>query len=308
MAKVYTASKTIERTDALPITINADGSALADYRIYGAAGGVGERTENLAWTGWAEDFVTRVASVSKAELEIIDGRNTVFFEANVGFNQYDTKYIFKTDWKENTIYTFSFEYFRQVSQSAASIISIEYTDGTLEPLPNYARGGWNKMTYSTAPKKTVKYLRAYYREGYINIDIDTFMVVEGSTAPSNYVPHGYKLPMSVSDGTASTVTPIYIGDTPLGEDEYVDYGEQKVYRMSEGVLTPTDPPVPLPALPTCDGTTIIDYDGTPKPSQMYVKYNSWSGWEPCTESVRRNGAWIDDLESIRHNGAWEQQT
>lgn len=33
-----------------------------------------------------------------------------------------------------------------------------------------------------------------------------------------------------------------------------------------------DPPVPFPEIPTIDGTTIIDYDGTPKPSQMYVKY------------------------------------
>ena len=33
-----------------------------------------------------------------------------------------------------------------------------------------------------------------------------------------------------------------------------------------------DPPVPLPEIPTIDGTTIIDYDGDPKPSQMYVKY------------------------------------
>lgn len=37
-------------------------------------------------------------------------------------------------------------------------------------------------------------------------------------------------------------------------------------------IVPTDPPVPLPEIPTIDGTTVIDYDGDPKPSQMYVKY------------------------------------
>jgi hypothetical protein len=31
--------------------------------------------------------------------------------------------------------------------------------------------------------------------------------------------------------------------------------------MIDGVLTPTDPPVALPALPTAEGTTIIDYVG-----------------------------------------------
>jgi hypothetical protein len=35
---------------------------------------------------------------------------------------------------------------------------------------------------------------------------------------------------------AATVTPIYIGNDPLGEDEYVDYAEQKVYRRTENCL------------------------------------------------------------------------
>ena len=75
---------------------------------------------------------------------------------------------------------------------------------------------------------------------------------------------------------STTTTPIYIGSDPLAEDEYVDYGEQKVYRMEGGTLTPTDPPVPIPALPTIRGETIIDYNPstTPavEPEKMYVKY------------------------------------
>lgn len=45
-------------------------------------------------------------------------------------------------------------------------------------------------------------------------------------------------------------------------------------KISYWLKTPVeeDPPVPLPEIPTIDGTTIIDYDGDPKPSQMYVKY------------------------------------
>lgn len=42
-------------------------------------------------------------------------------------------------------------------------------------------------------------------------------------------------------------------------------------------IMPTNPPAPLPQIPTIDGTTIIDYDGDPKPSQMYVKYKDKSG-------------------------------
>lgn len=45
-------------------------------------------------------------------------------------------------------------------------------------------------------------------------------------------------------------------------------------KISYWLKTPIeeDPPVPLPEIPTINGETIIDYDGTPKPSQMYVKY------------------------------------
>lgn len=66
---------------------------------------------------------------------------------------------------------------------------------------------------------------------------------------------------------------IQIGDTALQKDEYVDYKEQKVYRMINGTLTPTDPPVPLPALPTCEGTTVIDYAGqSVAPEKVLLEY------------------------------------
>lgn len=70
-----------------------------------------------------------------------------------------------------------------------------------------------------------------------------------------------------------TTTPIYIGADPLEADEYVDYGEGKIYRMSGGTPTPTDPPVPLPALPTFSNTdTIINYEDIPAPSSVEIKY------------------------------------
>ena len=46
-------------------------------------------------------------------------------------------------------------------------------------------------------------------------------------------PTGYKLPLTVESGAQSQDIPIYIGDSKLGTEEYVDYGEQKVYKRTE---------------------------------------------------------------------------
>lgn len=43
-------------------------------------------------------------------------------------------------------------------------------------------------------------------------------------------PAGYKIPLTVTSGTESKTADIFIGDSKLGEAEYVDYGEQKIYK------------------------------------------------------------------------------
>ncbi len=50
---------------------------------------------------------------------------------------------------------------------------------------------------------------------------------------------------------------LFIGDSKLGEYEYVDFTTQKIYKLQEGVLTPTDPPAPLPSIITYDGENTI---------------------------------------------------
>lgn len=207
----------------------------------------------------------------------------------------------------------------------------------------------------------------------------------GGVGDDSGTAYGYEVDMSVSDGATLTTTPIYIGSSPLGEDEYVDYGKGKIYRRTaqlfnkntivkdkfislngevqndnyyysdfipisagsyylknitgssiqnstvvydankialryanvggsstaKGVITftdgdayirvnvagstnpdtvdiiagsieptehipyvaPVDPPVPLPALPTVDGTNIVDYAGqSAAPTEFYAKY------------------------------------
>ena len=233
-------------TGTLPATLQTVGGYLESYKIYGSTvqdgtptpenpimpSGCGERTENLAFTGWAEDFVKR-APPDKAYKTQVDGRNCLYVYCTVGYDKYDTEYMFKTDFKESTMYTLSFEYMRPSNLNSSNTICVLYTDGTKVPLPNYINDGdWHKRTFTTAPGKTVKSICSYYTSGYVYIDIDTFMVVEGSTALP-YEPYGYKLPLTVN----GVEYPIYLGEveTTRRIKKLVLTGEEDTWTMSGSI-------------------------------------------------------------------------
>jgi hypothetical protein len=48
-------------------------------------------------------------------------------------------------------------------------------------------------------------------------------------------------------------------------------------------------------IPTFAGTTVIDYDGTTKPSQMYTEYNSQSRWEDIDNYKMSNENWTPEV-------------
>lgn len=134
----------------------------------------------------------------------------------------------------------------------------------------------------------------------INADtnpIEQFMLTEGSTAPTSYIPYGYKLPLL----SGSTPVDIYIGDDTLSTEEYVDSGTGKIYHMVSGVLTPTDPPVPFPQIPTSANSTTISWAGSElAPSE----FDSIAEWVSATPKIYTNGAWTDTHTYTYDDGAW----
>lgn len=82
------------------------------------------------------------------------------------------------------------------------------------------------------------------------------VVVSRSTPPDHYIPYGYKLPLTVESGEQTQELSVYIGDSKLSETEYVDSESGKIYKLQEGVLSPTDPPVSFPAITVSGETTI----------------------------------------------------
>jgi hypothetical protein len=162
------------------------------------------QNKNLAWNGWAEDCVSRIDNQYAAKITVKDDRNCLSFTANAGFGDYAHKYIFKTDFKENTQYTFAFDILSTTSNLSNFNMTIYYTDGTNTPIVKVPNNNWNKFVITSAPNKTIKYVTSYYTDGTRYLDLDTFMVLEGTytaqTIP-DYVPHQEQnLPFTFEEG------------------------------------------------------------------------------------------------------------
>ena len=94
--------------------------------------------------------------------------------------------------------------------------------------------------------RSAESIDGYITIGYRNYyDVDprdyNTMLNEGSTALP-YEPYGYKVPVTVSNGTDTQTIPIYLPEQirKVGDEaEYIDYGEQKQHRVRKNLLQNT---------------------------------------------------------------------
>lgn len=213
-------------TGTLPLSFKSKGTPLTDYKLYGTSEGAGEETENLFFGKGktlnlgaisVKQFIESNMQVSPGETYWINASSALY--SRLGFYMNDTRSSV-SNWI-----------------STQSIIAIpDDCNNMYVEVRNYAYDAVTDEQLATATE---------------------IMLVKGSTQPPSYIPYGYKLPMTVESGEESTTTPIYIGDSKLMGAEYVNYGEQKIYRLIGGVLTPTDPPVALPELSTYQGENTL---------------------------------------------------
>lgn len=259
---------------SLPAMIYHNLNTPLDYQIYGNTGGVGDRTVNRF------DYRDYVAGcyISSSGVETEGVQDPAYEATWLNHSNYISI-------SPDESYTISAHHQNMNTQQTVAIAWYDENkifilrDSTLIPRKN--AGSYSFI--ATAPQNAKFAIFNFFTD-----NVQKVMFVPSTTPPEAFVPFGYEVDMSVSDGTNTTTTPIYIGDDPLDEDEYVDYQAQKVYRMINGTLTPTDPPVPLPALPTFSGNTVIDCNGIPKPSSVVATY---TGWHEQSELIRRNGDW-----------------
>jgi len=343
IVEVYFGDKNIftvwgEYTGSLPITINANGDALIDYRIYGANVGAGEPTENLIDAN--KPNVRQRVEVEPGEKYCLSKYEQFGAYGRPSYAIYDendnmiaSDYI--SAWMSASFTVPGNGKYVIISFGSSYAGVVSFVKGTAPdyytPYPaNYIPYGY-KLPMVTAknlfnPDGTYEankfkdnngniasYNNAGYYTQYMPINSEEPILVKNArgnydltirlyyydsqknwirrSGGNGYVTDFTETPPAgaafiqlqlgmpyttnadkiiISQG--GTTTPVYIGENQLGEDEYVSFSDQKIYRNVSGTLTPTDPPVPLPEIPTIDGETVIDYNGEPKPSQMYVKY------------------------------------
>ena len=214
-------------------------------------------TKNLAYEGWAQDFVNRVNDNTRAKLETKDGRRCVYYAASTGYGNYDNKYIFKTNWKPNTRYTIKFDI---IGTTIQTNILIKYTDGTYDYFDYLTPNVWVTKTKTSQINKTIKYVCAVYYDGYCYIDLDTFQVEEGTTV-GNYS-KGYQQVFQLT----------------MGDLEYCKISNYKD-RIFKNI--PSD----------------VDYDATRELGKWYLKKNlgkrALDGTENIDEYISENSERYD---------------
>lgn len=213
-----------EITGSFPIVFKSRATvALKNYRIYGTSAGAGVETENLFDFA---DAVPRKYIDANGDEQSSAATDDYTATSHSGYMAVtpNEKYTFKANLNRITIldHYITFCWF----DSSKKFISRDVNHNTQKYITTYQYTG-------TAPANATFCIMNFM--GYHNKS--KFMFVSGSTPPFSYIPHGYKLPLTVTGENAQSETyPLYIGDSKLGAEEYLDYAEQKVYKRTENLF------------------------------------------------------------------------
>ena len=191
-----------EITGELPIDFRSNGDDLLGYRIYGTADGSGVQTENVADISASALIQVNAQGAMRYGVIVPDipaGEWTISMNTPVRNPYYLVKRV-------GSVYT-----------------NIGNTSGLFVPQTITLDEQCDLIIRTASPIEITW-------EDYFGVNLVNMMVTKGSIPPSIYIPYGYKLPLTVTNGTETKTTDIYIGDSKLGEAEYVDYGEQKIYK------------------------------------------------------------------------------
>jgi len=274
-AKKYTASKITEYTGALPITITTDGNSLLDYRIYGNTVQTGTPTpENPIMPIGCGELETTGAHAGQYKLPILSNSTVT----NIYLGEVETTRRIKRlvltgeeDWKRaqnqrcyyiNASTGCPTDYLKQ--RITTSICSHYQSQ-------NNTASGSNEVEVGHFCFYTGGGFELYISETTISSAADFKSYLQQQYAAGTPVTVWYVL--------AKPETGI-VNEPLMKIGDYAD-----TVSMEQASVN----------IPTNNGSTVIDYDGTPKPSQMYTEYNSWSGWSDIDDYKMVNEDWTQEM-------------
>ena len=224
-------------TGVPPLTFVSNGENLADYRIYGASGGVGDRTANLYNESAAVDTNYYIKDNGSSAIGSFGDR---FLQVRLNVTP-------------STYYVFSWlNVFLGSENNSAYIRIAEYTANNqfiLRTLCDCSAQTDNAFLFYTGNNTTYIDVRIDSETSSRGQHLSGIMIVSGDTAPTSYEPYGYKIPV-VCGGTT---TNIYL-DEPLEESESISMSDTGV------------------SIPTINGSNTLSIGTTVQPSNMYIKY------------------------------------
>ena len=179
-AKKFSGWPETELTGLLPLSFLSKGEALTDYRIYGTANGAGVATDNL---------------FDKDNVNLINGyidQNSTIIEAAY------TRIVY-IPCSPNTTYS--------VYKTATARFAMAWTENA-PSVGATCSGRTTQLSITTG--STANYLVIYYYNSIYDTLTeqqirDTIVIVSGSTAPSTYIPYGYKIPISNTSGVTENL-------------------------------------------------------------------------------------------------------
>ena len=204
-----------EITGTLPLSfIGKAQKALTDYTLYGTSEGAGVETESGEPAGY-KILLTNTSGVTENLCNSVElgGGNTslrLYFDKEKISSETSTLFVSINsgtfELSQVSVYLGS-TYKRPISGTGSFYFSLDLSSQDIEDIEASAN----------------PYIRLYKSTGSMALITDEMITL--STPPSSYIPHRYV-----------DTYPLYIGDTKLGEEEYVDYATQKIYKLPEPVI------------------------------------------------------------------------
>ena len=137
----------------------------------------------------------------------------------------------------------------------------------------YSQNGYRKdyvpPVNDIALDNTCAYIRIFtYEQIYIQTPLSQSTMFNSGPTPLPYESYGYRVPVTVANGTDTETTNIYLDEqlTKSGDNaDYIDYNAQKRYNV-DGTFAD----VTLPALPTLSGINTLSVATSVQPSNIEI--------------------------------------